>query len=422
MTCSVLSRSTVETCLVPLVLLWAGACEGNELGHLAAPGGGDMTHAPAPRAPFDTRQVAACGRGELTEAGLAALVRRPYLQKVTHDSAEILWTSESTDEVVVQVTRPGGELIATSTAEVDGSATPVRGTQFVARVTGLDPDATLCYRIIGSAAWTQPIGFRTAPAPGDTTAPVRLVAFGDVGTRTSDQFAVLAELATVEFDFALIAGDIAYNDGTRAELENNFFGVYRALMARTTFYPASGNHDYHTSDAAAFREGFALFEHDVEEGRERWYSFDWGSVHVVVLDTEKLGPAQTQWLERDLAATSLPWIIAIAHKPPYSSGAHGSDSAVEAAFVPLFETYGVDIAFFGHEHNYERTRPIGGVVHVITGGAGRGTRSVGTSDFTAFSAQVAHFVYVTVEDPILRLYAIDATGRDFDTLELVREN
>jgi hypothetical protein len=50
----------------------------------------------------------------------------------------------------------------------------------------------------------------------------------------------------------------------------------------------------------------------------------------------------------------------------------------------------------------------------VTGGGGRGTRPVGASSFTAFSVDVLHFVYVRIEGRELRLYAIDATGQEFD--------
>jgi hypothetical protein len=80
----------------------------------------------------------------------------------------------------------------------------------------------------------------------------------------------------------------------------------------------------------------------------------------------------------------------------------------------------VKLVLAGHEHDYERTRPVDGVTYVITGGGGKGTRPVGKGSWTAFSDAVIHFVYVTVEGDVLRLHAIDATGREFDGLELRR--
>jgi hypothetical protein len=61
---------------------------------------------------------------------------------------------------------------------------------------------------------------------------------------------------------------------------------------------------------------------------------------------------------------------------------------------------------------------INGVTYVTTGGAGRGTRPVGLEDFSDYTQQVAHFVYVEADESMLWLVAIDATGVEFDSLML----
>ena len=166
---------------------------------------------------------------------------------------------------------------------------------------------------------------------------------------------------------------------------------------------------------APYLEVFSLPENGGDAGRERWYSFDWGDVHFVALDTERLSERQAIWLEEDLLANELPWVVAYLHAPPYSSGEHGSDLAARELFTPLFETYGVQLVLAGHEHNYERTKPISGVTYVVTGGGGRSSRAVGTSSFTAFSEEVLHFVYVEIDSDTLLLHAIDGVGREFDS-------
>jgi hypothetical protein len=84
--------------------------------------------------------------------------------------------------------------------------------------------------------------------------------------------------------------------------------------------------------------------------------------------------------------------------------------------------HGVTLAIAGHEHDYERFHPLGGVTHLVTGGGGRGTRRVRPGGpHSAFAAQVAHFVYIVVDRDRLRLWAVDASGQTFDTLSLVRD-
>jgi 3',5'-cyclic AMP phosphodiesterase CpdA len=242
--------------------------------------------------------------------------------------------------------------------------------------------------------------------------------FGDIGEATGDTFAVAEQLHSVDFDLALLTGDVGYKSGLLAEFEQHFFDVYPDLFEHVPFYPASGNHDYRTADAGPFRQAFALPENGGQMGKELWYSFDWGNVHFVSLDTEQVGEAQAEWLEADLAANQLPWTIVMGHRPPYSSGHHGGNDLVRRHFVPLFEQYGVQLALFGHDHSYERTEEIDGVAYIVTGGGGVGTRPVGSSSYTEFSLAVSHFVYVQVEGDQLTAWAIDATGQVFDTMQI----
>ena len=74
----------------------------------------------------------------------------------------------------------------------------------------------------------------------------------------------------------------------------------------------------------------------------------------------------------------------------------------------------------GHDHNYERMKTQNGVDYVVTGGGGRGTRPVGTSSFTAFSAEVIHFVLLDVGKDELVMHAVDGTGKTFDSLVVPR--
>ena len=108
------------------------------------------------------------------------------------------------------------------------------------------------------------------------------------------------------------------------------------------------------------------------------------------------------------------------HRPPFSSGQHGSDSQARAFFVPLFEKHGVPLVLAGHDHHYERVTPQNGVAYVVTGGGGKGTRAVDGSSFTAFAEQVVHFVYAVVDGDALTLHAIDGFGQEFDSLVIRR--
>lgn len=122
------------------------------------------------------------------------------------------------------------------------------------------------------------------------------------------------------------------------------------------------------------------------------------------------------WLANDLGSSTAEWKIVIAHRPPFSSGWHGSDQEVQDLFVPIFERYRVDLVLLGHDHHYERINAINGVTYVIAGAGGRGTRPTGKSGFTALAAQVSHFVYGELSGSELKLFAIDGVGQMFDSV------
>lgn len=71
----------------------------------------------------------------------------------------------------------------------------------------------------------------------------------------------------------------------------------------------------------------------------------------------------------------------------------------------------------GHELDYQRTVPIRGITHVITGAAAK-VRRTGRDERTAFSAGVRHFVEIRADADRLRLTAIDQLGRAFDRVVL----
>jgi hypothetical protein len=380
--------------------------------HRAAPGG-DLAHASLPRGDFDATQHAVCGPGGSWRAH--GFDRAPYVQRTTAGEVALMWTTHVDAAFEVEIASAEGKPVATAQAVIDPTAELPDGRQWIVEVEGLEAATTYCYRVLADGrAWTAPTGFITAPPPG-ADAPLRFAALGDLGTQSIDQYAVLEQLERVELDFVIFTGDLAYDNGELHELEASVFDVYDDVMATTPVFPASGNHDYNADDARAFRQAFALFENGGPAGHERWYSFDWGDVHFAVLDTERIGPEQVRWLDDDLARTDLRFKIVVAHRPPFSSGWHGSDRDVQTHFVPLFEKHGVSLVLLGHDHHYERTNTLDGVTYIVTGGGGHGTREVGESVFTAFADDVAHFVFVEVDDAV-RAVAVDATGQAFDSV------
>jgi hypothetical protein len=166
---------------------------------------------------------------------------------------------------------------------------------------------------------------------------------------------------------------------------------------------------------------------------ERFYSFDYGPAHVVVLDTELAvqdaarRQDQIAWLTDDLARTSQPWKIAVFHRSPFSAGGeHGSDLAVRSVFTPIFEAYGVALVLSGHEHDYERTKPLretaegSPVTYIVTGGGGGPLYPAAVASWTAMSRSAFRYVRGEVSTCTIAIEAVGLDGVPFDSLALDR--
>jgi acid phosphatase type 7 len=391
-----------------------------------------------------------------TTAGVApltptiTLVREPYLQQVSANGATIVWATRQAGTAQALITPSGGgafTVAATSTlypATTTGLAADYY--QHVAKVTGLAASSTYSYDILVSGvdlnATTDT--FTTAPPRG--TGIVSFVMFGDSGTGSPEQAQIASLLDGESFDLALHGGDLAYGvstgtgGATYQTMEDWFFSMYRRWLRRDPVMPAIGNHDSRASnlDGRPYLDMFVLPTQGASPGypdhAERYYSFDYGPMHVIVLDTELAfqDPAreavQLAWADADLAATSQPWKVALYHRSPYSAGGeHGSDLPVRAAFAPLFDKYNVQLSLSAHEHDYERTVPLRadvndptGTTYIVSGGGGAPLYPSGTAAWTAFSTSVPHYVRGSVSDCVLHLEAVGTSGAAFDQVTLQR--
>jgi acid phosphatase type 7 len=301
----------------------------------------------------------------------AIVTRGPYLQTGTPTSVIVRWrTDTATDSRVRYGTNP-----ADLSSIRDNSLVT---TEHEVAVTGLLPDTQYYYSIgttTGILAGGSDFTFITAPIAGSTQ-PIRIWVIGDSGTADARPAAVRDAYASFTgpryTDVWLMLGDNAYSNGTDAEYQAAVFNMYPTFLKQTVLWPTIGNHDtagstnppaglpYYqmfTLPRAAEAGGFA-------SGTEDYYSFDYGNVHFVCLDsmTSDRSPsgAMMTWLQSDLASTTLNWIVAYWHHPPYSKGSHNSDTETELVQMrqnanPILESYGVDLVLTGHSHSYERS-------------------------------------------------------------------
>ena len=126
---------------------------------------------------------------------------------------------------------------------------------------------------------------------------------------------------------------------------------------------------------------------------------------------------QWEWLDDELAASVNQWKVVLLHHPLYSSGRHGSTYGARELLEPILRRHHVDLVLAGHDHDYERTHPLHGITHVVSGG-GCKTTSVGRSDFTAAAASILQFLLIDVVDDLLVGRCIAVDGAIADRFEL----
>ncbi|PSS07671.1 Inactive purple acid phosphatase [Actinidia chinensis var. chinensis] len=274
----------------------------------------------------------------------------------------------------------------------------------------------------GSYVWSKIYSFKSSPFPGQDSLQ-RVVIFGDMGKaerdgsneynnyqpgslNTTDQ--LIKDLDNIDMVFHI--GDISYANGYISQWDQ-FTSMVEPIASTVPYMIASGNHERDTPGTGSFYDtndsggecgvlAETMFYVPAENRAKFWYSTDYGMFHFCIADTEhdwREGSEQYRFIENCLASADRkqqPWLIFAAHRVlGYSSsdfyGLQGSfeEPMGRESLQKLWQKYKVDIAFFGHVHNYERTCPIyqnqcvntershysgtvNGTIHVVVGGGG----------------------------------------------------
>ena len=317
------------------------------------------------------------------------VTRGPYMTKATTNGIVIHWSTDIPTTSRVQV--------GVSSTLLNSTFTNLTySTNHVVELSNLQP-YTKYYYSVGTTSQVLQADllqfFKTMPFASplfDKT--IRFWAVGDIGKQTQQQINVrnsfLQYVGQKHIDGWIMLGDNAYNNGLEIEYQQGFFNYYQqSVLKNIVLWPALGNHDYannytlRTTHQVPYLDIFTLPQNGECGGApsqtERYYSFDYGNIHFVNLDSyglENIGgnfygfsdtvfSPQIQWLKNDLNLNQLPWVIVSFHHPPYCMGTHNSD--IEADLVdirtklnPILERYNVDLVLNGHCHSYQRSEYI----------------------------------------------------------------
>lgn len=274
----------------------------------------------------------------------------------------------------------------------------------------LRPDTSYVYAAVHDGATPQFGTFRTAPA---RRARFTFTSFGDQGTPTvgkvytppagveiatppmvndnlgsrsaSDTTAGVERVAPL---LHLFNGDLSYANlaEDRVRTWQDFWDNNTRSARNRPWMPCAGNHENELGNGPigfrAYQTYFSLprASGQNEVTRGLWYAFTVGSVRFVSLNNDDIcyqdggnsyvrgysDGAQRTWLERELRQTradhDIDWIVVCMHQVAMSTANNfnGADLGVREEWLPLFDTYDVDLVVTGHEHHYERTLPVRG--------------------------------------------------------------
>lgn len=322
-------------------------------------------------------------------------------QVITADSTTsrtFMWQSDYAEENPVVEYRQAGDdttimqLPASSDAFSDDGVTTYIHT---AAVSDLKPGTAYEYRVGAGDKRSDWQSFHTAQGHD-----FKALIFPDSQSSDYSVWAATAQPAwqrNQDAQFFINMGDLVDNGQDHYQW-NAWFDVVSDMIARIPVVPLLGNHETYDKDwkvrmPEAYLHLFALPRIDMEKYKNQFYSFDYGDVHFVVLNTQSqeladfepsLDEDEVAWFKEDMAKTTKKWKIVLMHKDPLQYSFANRPEPREEGFspegrlwMPLFDQYGVDAVLSAHLHTYRDRghirnfqRDESGPLYLITGVAG----------------------------------------------------
>jgi hypothetical protein len=347
----------------------------------------------------------------------ANITMQPYLMGVTTNSVYVLVECSTIDPVTVNY----GLTTSYGNSAVDElySATTASPVTYVHKIklTGLLPNNIYHYQAIQLTSTSSDYNFRTAPPVGSS---FRFAWEADMRTNTSPHSQIAALINAAKPVFLLQGGDVCASS-TYSYYKSEFFLPNELNnISNIPFFWTTGNHETWSTNTMAFQKAPAS-----SSGIEDYYSFDYGDIHILILNTQlpyTVGSAQYNWVLSDLSNTTSKWKIVVGHIPGYTAGgtgAHVEDANMIAMAVNIFVPKGVDLVLNGHNHFYQHNR-VSGLDHVVIGSAGAPLYPTGTASYTIKSVSSYCYGIFDFTPNSLLMTVYDNNGLMIDTLSLFK--
>lgn len=291
----------------------------------------------------------------------------------------------------------------------------------------LEPSTTYYYQAGGPGGWSEVYTFVTAPELGSDD-EFTFAVTGDSRSDTNELWTEALEGASSHgADLLLFTGDAVETGGIQVQWDS-WFAAGEGLMSEMPYIPANGNHDLYTVN---YLTQFAL------PRDEDNFAVRYGNALIISLndfplhDPQALETTTREFLRETLEANQdVTWTFLINHRAFYSASNHGSTAVLQREWLPLIDEFEVDLVFNGHDHNYERSRPIRrgevtemgeGTIFVISAGVGAPMYDNGSEWWTEVSEKVPSYGIVDVDGNELSFTAYRLDGTVIDSFTLTKQ-
>ena len=231
--------------------------------------------------------------------------------------------------------------------------------------------------------------WQVVTAEPEADEPVMVAVTGDGVSGRPEMYDVVDLIDSWQPDLFLYLGDV-YDKGSTTEFYNWYHGGGDSYgRFREITNPIIGNHEYLSGQ----NEGEAYF--DYWGGVPDYYSYDSGGWHFIALNSncsrfkDACTPdsLQFQWLEEDLMSNESACTLVYFHHPVFSIGSHGNNEQMDDIWT-LLTQHDVDVVLTGHDHNYQRWKPLNtravpnptGITQFVIGSGGHGVRAFTSED------------------------------------------
>ncbi len=362
-----------------------------------------------------------------TTSAAAIIIRGPSLSMVTQNSVMISWWTKNSGSSIVHYGTDQALKKQVSNSE------SVKNHEI--QLNNLEFNSTYYYQVETDGTKSNTYQFKTAPGFSDS---FKFIICGDNRGGTDfeqpDVFSdIVANMVSAKPDLIFALGDLIHNDD---EYESDFdflqkqwdafFDIIDDATHEIPWIYIIGNHDAPENfGESSFTEVFV--QPKEPDPYERYFSFDYGPVHFIVLDTElvsyQITGDQWEWLQQDLAENrqSLHTFI-LMHKPltspyipPYWVSQRGlyTYPNLGQKFQELCENHSVTGILVAHDHMYHYDL-IGNrnLSQIVSAGAGAPLYA------PANEGGINHHVELEVDWKTISIKVVDANGSIFDEYQL----